>query len=315
MQPVVPTFSFGYLPDSPDPRDYKLQWSPGKDLPSKIDLREGFQKIKNQGSLGACTAFATTSMVEYVRNKEGLLTWDASPLFTYYSTRKIENTINSDSGAMVRNALKSTANDGVTKESYWPYNTSNFTICPPQSAWDDAQTHQALVYYSINQTKDDLLGCLADGYPFTFGTKLYQSFIDKQTGFIVDDTVCLPLPNDSLVGGHCMTAVGYTSAVDSIKVIVRNSWGEYVGLSGYHQFPLEYLLRNDLSFDFWTIRSEERAPEDPQPTPPPTPEPLPPTPAPTPEPPQPQNDVSIWKQPWTYVLIGFGILTLLFFLL
>ena len=127
----INTFSYGHLPDPLDIRDYKLQIPLKSDYPARVDLRDKLQPIKNQGNLGSCTAFATTAMVEFVRNKQELLQWDASPLFTYYATRKIENTISTDSGAFVRDALKSVVSNGVAKESSWPYIIENFTTSPP----------------------------------------------------------------------------------------------------------------------------------------------------------------------------------------
>jgi C1A family cysteine protease len=310
-------FFFGHVPDFPDSRDFVFKASVIENLPPRIDLRDGLQPIKNQGDLGACTAFATTAMVEYVRNKQGFLKWDASPLFTYYSTRKIENTISTDSGASVRDALKSTVKDGVVKETTWPYIVEKFTENPPLSVWNEGQLHQALTYYSVPQTKNDILSCLAEGYPFTFGARLYESFTKTQCGFIINNVVPIPdTTNEKLLGGHCMLAVGYLSASDtSIQIMVRNSWGNYVGLNGYHNFPIEYLLNPALSMDFWTIRSEEKTPEDPDPFPePPKPEPIPVPPQPSPEPIVPPfpSPVSIWKKPGTYILIASAIISLLF---
>lgn len=310
-------FSFGYIPDTIDVRDFKFAAPALEYYPSTVDLRTLLQPIKNQGTLGACTAFATTALVEYVRNKQELIEWDASPLFTYYSTRKIENTIEQDSGAYVRDALKSAAVDGVAKETTWPYIIENFTINPPTSAWDEAQQHQALVYYRLNQTKEDVISCLADGYPFVFGVKLYQSFIDTQCGIFVNNVV--PLPNtttERLLGGHCMLAVGYVSSADTnINIITRNSWGVGVGLDGYHNIPLEYFLDPTLCLDMWTIRKEEIANDVkvvPTPVPITPPSPIEPTlPIVPPEPVQPSHK-SVWQQPATYIIIGFIILLILF---
>lgn len=339
MEPI--SFSFGYIPDSPDSRDYKFNLPALSSFPTIVDLRPLLQPIKNQGNLGSCTAFATTAMVEYVRAKQHLIKWDASPLFTYYSTRKIENCINEDSGATVRDALKSVANDGVAKDTTWPYIIENFTVQPPASAWAEAQEHQALVYYRLNQTKQDIISCLADGYPFAFGMKIYQSFVNTQCRFLVNDVLPMPVVSaEKFLGGHCMLAVGYLSgSEDNINIKVRNSWGTYVGLDGYHNIPIQYFLDPSLSMDFWTIRQEETSndvepepvtpPQPPVPVPspvvPPTPDPvIPPTPTPpapptpTPEPvtppaPTPNTDnVSMWKQPITYVVIGFVILLILF---
>lgn len=318
-------FSFGHLPDPPDSRDFKLKISPQTVL-VPTDLRSQMRPIKNQGNLGACTAFATTAMVEFVRSKQRMIEWDASPLFTYYSSRKIEGTIPIDSGAYVRDALKSTVKDGVVKEESWPYIVENFAMLPPSAVWVEAETHQTLTYSKVDQTQEGVLGCLSEGYPFTFGAKLFDSFIKTQTGMFVTNTV--PMPNlsaDKYVGGHCMLAVGYTSASDtSIEIIVRNSWSEYVGIDGYHFMPIEYILDPTLSMDFWTIRTEEYAQEDilqdPVIPPAPTPEPvIPPEPAPvpTPEPVIPPVPVkkSMWKDPITYVVILFVLLLLSFVLL
>jgi C1A family cysteine protease len=318
-------FYFGYLPDPVDERDFKLKSPILQTYPASVDLRPLLQPIRHQGKLGSCTAFATNALVEYVRNKQELLSWDSSPLFTYYATRKIENSINFDNGAYCRNALKAVAKDGIAKETTWPYLIENFTTNPPTSAWEEAEKHQALVYYKVEQTKDNILHCLSDGYPFTFGAYLYESFMKTQTGFLVYDVVPMPdTSKEKMIGGHCMLAVGYLSAADgSINILTRNSWGEYVGLSGYHNIPIEYFLDPNLSSDFWTIRLTERTEEDPAPKPKPAPKPepvpAPPTPPTPPVPPIPtepeEKETSIWKKPSTYFMFGFILLVLLFFLI
>lgn len=99
---------------------------------------------------------------------------------------------------------------------------------------------------NVNQIK----GCLANGYPFVFGFTVYSSFESEaiaQTG-----QVPMPGPNESVLGGHAVLAVGYD---DSHQVfIVRNSWGGTWGLKGYCTFPYAYLLDSNLSDDFWTVQ-------------------------------------------------------------
>lgn len=319
-------FSFGYIPDVADPRDYRFSVSLQSNI-QPIDLSAEFPPIRNQGNIGSCTAFAATAMFEYVRKKQRLYPWSASPLFTYYATRKITNRVDQDNGAAARDALKSVVNFGATKEECWPYDVTQFTINPPVSAWEDAEKHQALVYYSIDQTRFNLLGCLADGYPFMFGAKLYQSFIDTQTTFMVHNY--LPMPDTSKeqhVGNHCMLAVGFTEYNGSTYVKVRNSWGNSVGLGGYHNMPIEYLLNPSLCMDFWTIRLTESSPDEEIPLPPEPPKPAPVTPVeppvPTPEPPKPIMidptpppdfvvETNMWKKPVTYFFIVFVILVII----
>jgi len=329
--------SFGYIPDSVDTRDYTFKTSiTNSSTINAVDLSNGCLPVRDQGSLGACTAFATTALVEFVRQKQKLISWQSSPLFTYYASRQLMNTVDSDSGATVRDALKSTANYGVAKEDNWPYNISIFTVAPPASAYEEALKHQSLVYYRIIPTKDNLLGCLAEGYPFTFGVRLYESFVKTQLGMFVYNR--LPMPDttkEKVVGAHCMLAVGFFTEGEQTYIKVRNSWGTRVGLEGHHYMPLEYFLDPNLAIDFWTIRQEEYTPDElqPDPTPTPTPTALPdptptptptalPDPTPTPTPtetpvvvpldPVVPDQQSKWKTPFPYLIILFGISILVF---
>lgn len=314
-------FYFGHIKDSEDPRDFKLELkaaATSTELPESVDLRELLQSVKNQGKLSSCTAFATTAMVEFVRNKQKLLKWDASPLFTYYATRKLKNATAQNTGAQCRDALKSVVKDGVTKEEVWPYDVSKFAEPPPDNAWTDAEKHQALVYYAVEQTRENILGCLAEGYPFTFGMKLYQSFFDSQCKVLVQNYVPMPdTVNEEFLGGHCMLAVGYSKYNNQTYILVKNSWGPFVGLDGYHNIPIEYFLNPGLSMDFWTVRSEEKTDEDIIPeTKPPTSAPEPPKPVPTPAPvvivEEPKT--SIWKSPVVLFMILFILICLIFVL-
>lgn len=338
--------------DVVDPRDRKLPKALNTaDIPS-VDLRSQCAPIRNQLSLGCCTAFGVTELFDFIRRKHNLVNWLPSPLFTYYATRKYVNQQTVDEGASVRDALKSTIRDGVTREVVWPYIIDKFTEEPPQNVWEDAQKHQTLEYLYIDSTdKNAVLNCLNDGYPFVFGIRLYSSF-QNSLDTIFGGRVHIPnRDTEKLLGGHCMMAVGYQKNPDNSEfIIVQNSWGPDWGSGGYCYIPMEYFMSND-TFDFWTIRSTEVCDTDttdpipvPEPTPipepiptpdpipvpepvvPPTPTPIPvPVPIPEPEPipvpvPTPAPDLvipplSMWKNPTTWALIGFGIVAILFILI
>lgn len=324
----IEDFNSGCVKQEVDPRDRSYvpkftHWTELKD----IDLRDGCKAARSQGYIGSCTAFAATALFDFIRRKNSAVNWLPSPLFTYYATRLAANLENQNSGATVKEALKSTVRDGVCMERLWPYEQAKYTERPPEEAWTDAQKHQALEYLWIDDyDKNVWLNCLNDGYPFMFGMYLYNSFFDPLVnlmgGFIPEPD----RENEKRVGGHCMMAVGYIKDYNGKEyVIVQNSWGPDWGDRGYCYLPVSYMMSND-TFDFWTIKLTEKCEEDaedplpPEPTPePPKPTPEPPKPEPTPEPPKPTPEppvvVPVEVKPTAKINKPFAIVILIFVML
>jgi C1A family cysteine protease len=240
--------------DLPDARDFAyaaplLRFPQG--LPPSVDLRSECPPLYDQGQLGSCTANAIGGAIEFDQRKQGTQEFVPSRLFIYYNERVIEGTVNQDSGAQIRDGIKSVATLGVPPETDWPYDISKFAQEPPPSAFADAKMDLVTVYARVAQNLVQMQGCLASGYPFVFGFTVYDSFESDavaQTG-----NVPMPIPAENVLGGHAVVAVGY----DNTKrvFIVRNSWGPEWGAKGYCYMPYEYLLTPSYSSDFWTIRS------------------------------------------------------------
>jgi C1A family cysteine protease len=163
----------------------------------------------------------------------------------------IEGTVSQDSGAQVRDGIKSVATLGAPPESDWPYNIGEFAQKPPHKAYTDAKLDLVSSYSRVAQSVTQMQGCLAEGYPFVFGFTVYESFESQQ----VADTgvVQMPAHGEKVVGGHCVVAVGYDDS--ERHFIIRNSWGTGWGIKGYCYMPYEYLITPHLASDFWTIRS------------------------------------------------------------
>jgi len=108
------------------------------------------------------------------------------------------------------------------------------------------------VAYQRLYTLDEMLGCLADGFPFEFGFSVYESFESDQ----VARTGLVPMPKrgESLLGGHAVVGVGYDQATE--RLIVRNSWGVGWGDKGYFYLPFAYASNRNLSDDFWKVSKE-----------------------------------------------------------
>jgi C1A family cysteine protease len=220
-----------------------------------VDLRDQPQApIYDQGQLGSCTANATAAMLSFVEGKEGNTPEQLSRLFIYRRARKLEGTIDTDSGATLADTLLGIAEKGAPLESDWPYDVTKFADLAPPEVWGQAWGRIAGFDYFRLTSLSDMKACLDAGYPFVFGIQVYDSF-ESQT---VADTGMVPMPNVELeqcLGGHALCCMGYSNAMQAF--LVRNSWGQW-GINGYCWIPYAYLSNPALSSDFWTVRKIQK---------------------------------------------------------
>lgn len=223
-------------------------------LPPRVDLTAQQPAIYDQGQLGSCTAQAIAAALEFAQAKQRQPdVFTPSRLFIYYNERVILGTVDEDSGAMLRDGIKSVAKQGSPHERIWPHVISRFRQKPAAAAYRDGALHEAILYQRLRQTIDQLKGCLASGFPFVFGFSVYESFESRAVARTGE--VPLPAPREALIGGHAVAAVGYDDPAR--RFIVRNSWGTAWGVKGYFTMPYAYLLDGGLSDDFWTINMVE----------------------------------------------------------
>ena len=196
----------------------------------------GCSPVEDQGNLGSCTANALAGALECLERKDKVSFIDLSRLFIYYNERVIEQSVSSDSGAMIRDGIKSLKKTGVCSEKKWPYVISKFAVKPNSACYKEALNHQITSYQRI-LTLDQMKSCLADGFPFVFGFTVYESFESPQVA--KTGIVNMPKKNESVLGGHAVLAVGYNDK--DKRFIVRNSWGTSWGMKGYFTMPYDYL--------------------------------------------------------------------------
>jgi C1A family cysteine protease len=241
---------YGWKPDSPDPRDYIYKLPKIATLPSTVDLRPYCPPIYDQGNLGSCTAQAIAAALEYEQIKKKGKHFVPSRLFIYYNERVMLGTVNYDSGAMIRDGMKSVNNQGACNETIWPYVIPKFTTKPISLAYNEALKYRTKIYSKVDQNLTALKKCLSAGDPFVFGFLVFQSFITSN----VKKTGVLPMPGsrESIIGGHAVLCVGYDDK--NRKFIIRNSWGKNWGINGYFTMPYDYLTNSYLTRDIWVIK-------------------------------------------------------------
>lgn len=251
---------FGWKCDSPDARDHKyLKRTPLTSLRS-INLQDKYKMppVYDQLALGSCTANAIGYTVNYsvlnnfIQDKSIKCNIPVSRLFIYYNERAIEDTVAYDSGAMIRDGIKSLAKQGVCSEETWPYNINRFTRKPYPSAYAEALNFTAVSYERIDNTnKLEIVDCLASGHPVIIGATLYDSFESEE----VAQTGEVPMPDfstESVLGGHAFLIYRWRMSTDRFYCV--NSWGSDWGMQGRFSIPASYLTNTDLADDAWTLK-------------------------------------------------------------
>lgn len=220
-------------------------------LPKRFDLRASCPPVYNQGQLGSCTANAIGAAVEFcLMRQKAAQVFTPSRLFLYYNERVTNNNVMCDSGAPIRDGIKSIASLGDCPEAAWPYAIDKFAAKPPANCYKAARKYKAVNYSRIQRNLDHLKACLASGYPFVFGITVYSSFEGEAVH--KSGHLHMPASTEKPAGHHAVLAVGYDDSHQWF--VVRNSWGSDWGLEGYFTMPYAYLMDEHLSADFWTLR-------------------------------------------------------------
>ncbi len=245
---------YGALKSKPDARDYGMaSLSLPKVIPSVIDLTEWCGPVRDQGDLGACTAFAGTAMSEFLwrRYKNQELVF--SPLYLYYQERALDGDRNKgDTGSTGRTCVKALNQFGVCLEAVDPYDPSSFANPPTSGESQEALLYRSGAYHAITNVQD-MKACLASGYAFIAGFNVFSSFESDATA----KSGLMPVPNqqtETQLGGHEVFFCGYDDAVEcpgaSLGAFkVQNSWGTGWGQSGFFWFPYQCAADTSILLD------------------------------------------------------------------
>lgn len=286
---------FGWLKDYPSIRDYspqdavrklgegrtyeniqkvllpKAEWAKPADggLPEAVDNRKWCSPVRDQSSLGSCTAFMATGMYEYMCSRGHSKYVQLSPLFTYKTTRWLMH-VEGDTGAYIRSAIGSLVIYGAPPEEYYPYRIDRFDRIPDTLNTGFAQSFQALKYFRLDKgipsdktLVDRMKEYIYKGFCLGIGFTVFESYTqaDSNGGYIP-----YPKPNEEVVGGHAVHLVGYTNkgmVNNDDCFIFKNSWGDKWGDGrGYGYIPTKYFMTQEgmdapLADDIWCITKYE----------------------------------------------------------
>lgn len=252
---------YGYVRDYKDVRDslFKSIRKSSVVIPDKVDLLKQQSPVLDQGNLGSCVAQALVSALGFLllqkataehvlRQVKGEHYYELSPLFTYYCARKLDGSVKMDNGTQIRSGILSLANTGACREDLWPYIISKFARKPTKKCFTEAKAHKITSYYRLNGI-DEMMECLAEGFPFVAGITVYDSFESGETS--KTGIVQMPTINEKMLGGHALLFTGYDKNTRMFNF--KNSWdGWGLNKAGYGLAPFEYM--KDLASDAWVVK-------------------------------------------------------------
>jgi C1A family cysteine protease len=246
---------YNWKPSRNDHRDFKYNRHVGIEhtLPDHVD-RIGMQvEIYDQGNVGSCTANSSTAAISIVTGVHNL-----SRLMAYYDGRLLEHNTSNDDGAEIRDVIRGYQKYGCADESVWPYVESNFSVKPPQAAYDDGKKLLGLIdsYESIPDL-NAMKHALSLGLPVIFGFQVPEKFESDevaQTGWLDK-----PDMRNRFIGGHAVLGVGYDDRdADNPFVWVRNSWNKNWALDGYFKMHQDWFTSPyGLVSDMWIVHPKK----------------------------------------------------------
>jgi C1A family cysteine protease len=233
-----------------DPKDFrdKLYTRVNAPLQKIVDLRPWTSAVEEQGRLGSCTGNAVVGAYELLQNYKTGHNVDLSRLFVYYNSRLLEGSVTQDEGAYIRDAIKALRVYGVCAESLWPYRIDRFAMTPDETSYKDAKKRNIKNYYRLTSI-EYIVDALNNNWPVVVGMLVYTSFdAITQNDYVVK----LPGKNESPLGAHAMTLVGYD--LDKELLLCRNSFGTEWGHNGYCWIPFDYVESEFI--DMWIFDIE-----------------------------------------------------------
>jgi hypothetical protein len=225
-------------------------------LPALVDhRRDGTEgKIREQGEVGACTAFSLASTLDHALSRSGGKPGSVAVLHIW--SRYAD--------AFKEDATAANLDRPLATEAQWPYDEKGACrwvakkdctdLCgdvkgakcgspdaEAQKHADESGVAKLASVTKVKTTTDDLRAVVAKGQDVWFGMSLDAPVFEKLKG---KDVVSPDFDGRDSGDGHAMSIVGYRLQGDETFFLLKNSWGTSWGDQGYAWMHEATLVRN-----------------------------------------------------------------------
>lgn len=229
---------------------YRLSAANEVDTTALSYYKLSVSEIPSQGGIGACTAFAVSTMYEQLMNSQVV---QLSPMFNYTNSRILDgDDLTDDPGTTLQTACGNLRLAGICKETTWPYTQANFGQRPSIKAYQEASILASSIdYVSLARTVSNIKVAVGTyGYLVSIGFIVgsnYESAETTSTGDIqMEDFKTM-----TVIGGHALNICGWDDTRQRF-LIVNNYSGSW-GAGGYGTIPYDYVMSSDLTPEIKTF--------------------------------------------------------------
>lgn len=222
----------GALASPYDARDYRLNADVVASCVFPTEFKLDLPFLKNQGTTGACVAFALSEIMEYHLSKQTLKEVEMSTGCIYGNR---EPTDFQGQGMIIREALKNANHYGNITNLQFPEIKEVPEIIDLfksrcNNLREEAYQHRITAYFKL-ETTEEIKYALMNYGPVIFSIRWYSDL--KVTNGIIQSA------REDYAGAHCMVIYGW----DEKGWLIQNSWGAAWGRVGRAILPYDYPLK------------------------------------------------------------------------
>lgn len=202
---------------------------------NNVDKTLPITPIKDQGSIGSCTAFAGVSALETLIMLEHGID-DLSEQFAY-SLNKLNDKWKgvSYSGSSVLAMAKVININGICHEKVCPYVKREY-ITPTEDMINDAIDRKA-ESEPVLFNQGAFVSCLDNNMPIMISFQMFKNFYKPLDGGYINTL------GYRKKGGHAVMIYGYETKNNKLYFLIKNSWGKDYGYQGTCKISSDVLLK------------------------------------------------------------------------